>query len=67
MTDELQIKRILEKKFPNFKIISKEEYFEIYIKKNEIFDTIKKIKEDPKLCYDQLTDLTAVDYPSREG
>ena len=60
------IKRILEEKFPNFKIIYKEEYFEIYIKKNEIFDTIKKIREDPELCYDQLTDLTAVDYPSRE-
>ena len=66
MIDESPIKKILEEKFPNFKIIYKEEYFEIYIKKNEIFDTIKKIKEDPELCYDQLTDLTAVDYPSRE-
>ena len=66
MIDEFPIKKILEEKFPNFKIIYKEEYFEIYIKKNEIFDTIKKIKEDSELCYDQLTDLTAVDYPSRE-
>ena len=66
MLDESPIKKILEEKFPNFKIIYKKEYFEIYIKKDEIFDTIKKIKEDPKLCYDQLTDLTAVDYPSRE-
>ena len=66
MIDEFPIKKILEEKFPNFKIIYKEEYFEIYIKKNEIFDTIKKIKEDSELCYDQLTDLTAIDYPSRE-
>ena len=66
MIDGTLIKKILEKKFPNFKIIYKEEYFEIYIKKNEIFDTIKKIKEDSELCYDQLTDLTAIDYPSRE-
>ena len=66
MIDGPQIKKILEEKFPNFKIIYKEEYFEIYIKKNEIFDTIKKIKEDSELCYDQLTDLTAIDYPSRE-
>ena len=66
MIDAPPIKRILEEKFPNFKIIYKEEYFEIFIKKNEIFDTIKKIKEDPELCFDQLTDLTAVDYPSRE-
>ena len=66
MIDEPPIKKILEERFPNFKIIYKKEYFEIYIKKDEIFDTIKKIKEDPKLCYDQLTDLTAIDYPSRE-
>ena len=66
MTEKLPIKKVLEAKFPNFKIIYKKEYFEIFIKKNEIFDTIKKIKEDPELCFDQLTDLTAVDYPSRE-
>ena len=66
MIDVPQTKKILEEKFPNFKIIYKQEYFEIYIKKNEIFDTIKKIKEDSELCYDQLTDLTAIDYPSRE-
>ena len=66
MVDESSIKKILEAKFPNFKIINKKEYLEIFIKKDEIFDTIKKIIEDSKLCYDQLTDLTAVDYPSRE-
>ena len=66
MIDEPPIKKILEERFPNFKIIYKKEYYEIYIKKDEIFETIKKIKEDPELCYDQLTDLTAVDYPSRE-
>ena len=66
MIEKLQIEKILKEKFPNFKIIYKEEYIEIFIKKNEIFDTIKKIKEDPELCFDQLTDLTAVDYPSRE-
>ena len=66
MIEKLPIEKILKEKFPNFKIIYKEEYFEIFIKKNEIFDTIKKIKEDPELCFDQLTDLTAVDYPSRE-
>ena len=66
MIEKLQIEKILKEKFPNFKIIYKEEYIEIFIKKNEIFNTIKKIKEDPDLCFDQLTDLTAVDYPSRE-
>ena len=59
-------KKILEEKFPNLNIINKEVYFEIFIKKNEIFETIKKIKEDSELCFDQLTDLTAIDYPSRE-
>ena len=66
MIDGPPIKKILEQKFPKFRIIYRDEYFEIYIKKNEIIDTIKKIREDPELCYDQLTDLTAVDYPSRE-
>ena len=66
MIEKLPIEKFLKEKFPNFKIIYKEEYIEIFIKKNEIFNTIKKIKEDPDLCFDQLTDLTAVDYPSRE-
>ncbi len=66
MTKKETNKKILEEQFPNLKIIDKEEYFEIYIKKNEIFENIKQIKEDSKLRYDQLTDLTAIDYPSRE-
>ena len=66
MTKNETNKKILEEQFPNLKIIDKEEYFEINIKKNEIFENIKKIKEDSKLRYDQLTDLTAIDYPSRE-
>ena len=66
MTKNETNKKILEEQFPNLKIIDKEEYFEINIKKNDIFENIKQIKEDSKLRYDQLTDLTAIDYPSRE-
>ncbi len=66
MTKKETNKKILEEQFPNLKIIDKEEYFEINIKKNDIFENIKQIKEDSKLRYDQLTDLTAIDYPSRE-
>ena len=42
MIDEFQIKKILEEKFPNFKIIYKEEYIEIYIKKKKFLTLLKK-------------------------
>ncbi len=49
MIDKLPIEKILKEKFPNFKIIYKEEYFEIYIKRNEIFETIKNLAEKNNL------------------
>ena len=58
-------KDILIKNFHNAKIISNEKYFEIQIDYLEIFNTIKKLKEDSSLRFDQLIDLTAIDYPSQ--
>ena len=58
-------KEILIKKFNNAKIISNEKYFEIQIDYLEIFNTVKKLKEDSSLQFDQLIDLTAIDYPSQ--
>ena len=58
-------KDILIKNFHDAKIISNEKYFEIQIDYLEIFNTIKKLKEDSSLRFDQLIDLTAIDYPSQ--
>tara|TARA_B110000495_G_C22841498_1_gene490770 strand:- start:68 stop:667 length:600 start_codon:yes stop_codon:yes gene_type:complete len=58
-------KEILIKKFNNAKIISNEKYFEIQIDYLEIFNTVKELKEDSNLQFDQLIDLTAIDYPSQ--
>ena len=58
-------KEILIKKFNNAKIISNAKYFEIQIDYLEIFNTVKELKEDSNLQFDQLIDLTAIDYPSQ--
>ena len=58
--------QILFEKFSNAKIISNNRYFEIQVDQSEIFNTIKELKEDSNFKFDQLTDLTAIDYPSRE-
>ena len=58
-------KDILIKNFHNAKVIYNEKYFEIQIDYLEIFNTIKKLKEDSSLRFDQLIDLTAIDYPSQ--
>ena len=62
-----QIKKILSEKFSNSKIITNDQYFEIQINHNQIFDIIKELKNDPNLNYHQLIDITAVDYPSRHN
>ena len=38
----------------------------LILKKNDILKTIQFLKEDRNLQYNQLIDLTAIDYPSRE-
>ena len=45
-------------------IIDKNYYFEIVIKKKDLLQTVKKLKENKNLIFDQLIDITAVDYPS---
>jgi len=62
----LENKKILLEKFSNANIIINNQYIEIQVQQNEIFNVIKKLKDDSKLHYDQLIDLTAIDYPSRE-
>jgi len=50
--------------FPEEKITDKIIYFEVIIKKENIFKTIKNLKENQNFIFDQLIDITAVDYPS---
>ena len=50
--------------FPEGKITDKKKYFEIIVNKENIFHTIKNLKENQNLIFNQLIDITAVDYPS---
>jgi NADH-quinone oxidoreductase subunit C len=59
-------KKILLEKFSDNSFIFKDQYDEINIKKDEVLKIIKELKENSNLKYDQLIDLTAIDYPSRE-
>ena len=66
MQSKENIKKTLSNKFPDHPLFFKEEYDEINIKKNDILEILLELKEDQNLQYDQLMDLTAIDYPSRE-
>ena len=54
----------LKSLFSEGKITDKKKYFEIIINKENIFQTIKNLKENKNLIFNQLIDITAVDYPS---
>ena len=54
----------LKSLFSEGKITDKKKYFEIIINKENIFQTIKNLKENQNLLFNQLIDITAVDYPS---
>jgi NADH-quinone oxidoreductase subunit C len=67
MPNKEQNKKILLEKFSENSIFFKDQYDEINIKKNDILKTIQFLKEDQNLQYNQLIDLTAIDYPSRKN
>ena len=67
MLNKEQNKKILLEKFSENSIFFKDHYDEINIKKNDILKTIQFLKEDRNLQYNQLIDLTAIDYPSRKN
>ena len=54
----------LKSLFSEWKITDKKKYFEIIVNKENIFHTIKNLKENQNLIFNQLIDITAVDYPS---
>ena len=54
----------LKSLFSEGKLTDKKKYFEIIINKENIFQTIKNLKENKNLIFNQLIDITDVDYPS---
>ena len=70
LTDKMQsindTKKIIVDKFPGVEFINNDKYLEIRTESVKIFKVIKELKEDTKLLFDQLIDMTAIDYPSRE-
>ena len=60
-------KKILLENFINHSLKFDDKYDEINIKKDDIFKTVQLLKEDKNLQYDQLIDLTAIDYLNREN
>jgi len=60
------IKKIIFDKSLGVELIDNEKYLEIKTEAAKIFKVIKALKEDTKLLFDQLIDVTAIDYPSRE-
>ena len=59
-------KKIIVDKSRGVEFIDNDKYLEIKTEATKLFNVIKSLKEDTKLLFDQLIDVTAIDYPSRE-
>ncbi len=59
-------KKIIVDRFLEVELINNDKYLEIKTEPVKTFKVIKELKEDTKLLFDQLIDVTAIDYPSRE-
>ena len=66
MNNKEQNKNNLIEKFSKDSIIFNDDYIEIKIEKIGILEALKELKENLNLKYDQLIDITAIDFPSRE-
>ena len=67
MLNKEKNKKYLSDNFSKNSILFKDEYSEINVSKNNILPTLHNLKNDQNLQFDQLIDLTAIDYPSREN
>ena len=56
----------LKKALSHEYIYEKDKYYEIFLNKDLVFKGVKTLKENSDLLFDQLIDITAVDYPSNE-
>ena len=61
-----ETKKIIVDRSLGVELIDNDRYLEIKTEAAKIFKVIKALKEDIKLSFDQLIDVTAIDYPSRE-
>ena len=52
--------------FTEEEVIDRKNYYEIFINKKNILDTVNILKENNDLLFNQLIDITAVDYPSKD-
>ena len=61
-------KEIISKELSiNFVFLENDKYLGLFINnKSDVFSIIKFLKENKKLLFNQLIDITAIDYPSRE-
>ena len=60
-------KEFISKDFnKNISLKKNNKYFEINIKSNDIYSLINYLKENSKFKFEQLIDITAIDYPARE-
>ena len=58
---------LLSKKFnEQFSVYSNDKYFGVNIIKDSVYSLIKYLKELEKQNFNQLIDITAIDYPSKE-
>ena len=57
---------LLQSIFSKQNVNIKKNYIEAICYKENIFQYIKRLKDDQNLIFDQLIDITAVDYPSKD-
>jgi len=48
-------------------IEDKNKFYEAFFKKEDILKVLKELKDNELFNFDQLIDITAIDYPSREN
>ena len=68
MSNSNELREIISKELNiNFNFYENDKYLGIFVEnKSEIFSIIKFLKDNEKLLFDQLIDVTAIDYPSRK-
>ena len=58
---------LLQSIFSKQNVNIKKNYIEAICYKENIFEYVKRLKDDQNLIFDQLIDITAVDYPSKDS
>mgnify|MGYP006101305473 FL=1 len=67
MNNKEKSRKYISDNFSKNSILFHDNYCEINVEKSNILPTLHKLKDHQNLQFDQLIDLTAIDYPSREN